>query len=82
MSKFACGDRVVYIGGYSKEEALGVHGEVIAIEPNGGRCGVRFDKNIDGHTLAKQCEYGYGWWFPGTCLALEESALPDIGDLF
>ena len=69
MSKheFKVGDRVVGVGEYQKRNIDGVTGTVVNTQDNfyvKKHYGIKFDKDIGGHTLLGECAKGFGWWVP------------------
>lgn len=75
---FHKGDRVVCVvdsPGGNKMLRAGHSGTIIASAESVGKYGVKWDSNINGHTLSGRCESGYGWWVSGESISLDEKEL-------
>lgn len=74
MDEFYIGDRVefIYEHALNKGRLLpGSIGTVIAIRTNSQlTIGVKWDKEMGGHSLEKRCELGHGWWVSKEHIAL------------
>jgi len=67
------GDRIVCIKAYSESQnpeiLIGDEGELILINTESMRYGVKWDKKKDWmHALNGRCESGHGYWVPMDCV--------------
>ena len=60
---FKIGDRVIGLGSVDDKTINGIKGTIIDLSSHSKyKYGIKFDKDIDGHSLYGKCPYGYGYF--------------------
>lgn len=69
---YKIGDRIKCISSYDgNDNILDELGTIIADKSDMGNYGIKFDKDVDGHTCSGRCKDFYGWWLPPSCFVKE-----------